>query len=189
MNSLDSLFYKIQQQVNALQPQQREDLRFILEAVFKASEREMSDNNKNNPTLGQLRKHIERKLSSEQIQNSSMEINEIFLRNLRNDLVHGRNLNRYDSDDLRDIQSQFWHALSKSSGRWQFDDLKSFLSYCIPHRGESTAKTHSGIVKYYETVFFSLPESIRPPVFKELIMRLFSEPQFRENFETKGKSR
>lgn len=189
MNSLDSLSYEIQQQANVLGPQQREDLKLILEAIFKVCEREISSHNKSSSALSQLRKHIERKLSSEQIQNSSMKINEIFLRNLRNDLVHGKSLNRYDSDDLRDIQSQFWHALSKSSGRWQFDDLKSFLSYCIPHSGESTAKTQSGIVKYYETVFFSLPEGIKSPVFKELVMRLFSEPQLRENFEMTGKSK
>jgi len=189
MNILDSLSYKIQQCAYALGPQQKEELTLILEAVFKACEREVLSKNKNSSPLSQLRKHIERKLNSEQIQNSSIKINETFLRNLRNDLVHGKSLNRYDSDDLRDIQSQFWHALSKSSGRWQFDDLKSFLAYCIPHRGESTAKTQSGIVKYYETVFFSLPDNIRPPVFKELVMRLFSEPQFRENFELTEKSK
>ena len=189
MNSLESILYKIQHLADVLEQEQKEDLRLIFEAILKACEIENSSREKIGISLNQLRKQIERKINSEQIQSSSIKINEIFLRNLRNDFVHGKSLNRYGSDDLRDIQSQFWHALSKSSARWQFDDLKSFLSYCIPHSGESTAKTQSGIVKYYETVFFSLPESVRAPVFKELVMRLFSEPQFRENFEVTGRSK
>lgn len=183
MIDVSSYLYNLNARLPSLLPDELADIERLLQVIIMACDLTIERRGSHNATLSQIRRYAERKLNEDRAPAPSAQTSEQSLRDLRNALVHGGTLNKFSEPERRYLEEQLWSALEKSAPRWNTSELKSFLSYCIPHNGETTAQTSSGVIRYFHTAFSKLPEEYRERSFKELIVRIFSDPTLREHFD------
>lgn len=114
------------------------------------------------------------------LETSSSEGSALSLRALRNDLVHSRSLRKYSPTELKALEPFLWRVLERSSAEWESRELTNFLAYCLqtPVLGLDTDADPKKIVRMYRAIFNAMPEQRREYVFRELVLRLFSERRF-----------
>lgn len=110
------------------------------------------------------------------------------LRSLRNRLTHGK---RPSSAELKAGYDSLWAALLKGARKLNPKDLTNLLGYSLRTGPEIASKSHDQvrIVSAFRAVFRAMPPERQEMVFKELLIRLFSEPEFAEVLDPGGPRR
>jgi hypothetical protein len=116
----------------------------------------------------------------------------VSLKILRNRAAHGDTRTLGSPAETRKYYAMVWRALSRSAGSWQPLELSNFLAYCIGTHEIDIDPYAAGadkVINLYKAAFNALDEDRKQQAFRELLMRLYSEPRLREIFETPRKIR
>lgn len=127
--------------------------------------------------------HHMRSYSTKSVNNfSDKSLKNSYVR-IRNSLVHGRSdLSMLMAD--KNFSSELWKYLSESSDRWKISELSNFLSYCLGVERVSTDLDDSKkMVAIYRRKFNSLNDSNKERAFKELVKRIYLDPEMRDMIE------
>ncbi len=91
--------------------------------------------------------------------------------------------------DLRDAYPLFWQILGKTAKEWNKEELGNLLAYSMRRKPLETSDDTSTtrVINYYKSYFNTLPEEDKPRVFRDLLLRVYSEPPFRR-FVHQGKA-
>lgn len=140
------------------------------------------DEHESNVTpLTAVANYTSKKLSDTRSSYSSPAEPNFSLRQLRNELSHGKSRKRFDPAEIRKYETAMWRALEKSASAWHPDELTKFLSYClrteIPFRQSHEAEPKK-IVRIYKALYNAFDEQQKERAFRELTLRLFSEERF-----------
>ena len=107
--------------------------------------------------------------------------NPIKLRALRNRILHN-NSNLGSPNEYKQLNSSLWRVLEKSADRLDIVSLYNILAYCI---GEIPIKLNPKdadpreVIEIYRNFFNSLDKDKRQQIVVELLIRLYSDPEFR----------
>lgn len=113
---------------------------------------------------------------------SSLRSEALALALVRNQLMHGKV--RLASLDLQPLRTILWRELERHADVWPVDEIEHLLAYCVgkaPPRAKWSDQT--GVVRVYKNLFRTLPEDEKDRAFKELLLRVLSEPAFREQLD------
>lgn len=116
----------------------------------------------------------------------------VSLKMLRNRAAHGDIRKLGSPAEIRKYYAMVWRALSRSASSWDPLELSNFLAYCIGTREidiDHYAAGASKVINLYKAAFNALDEDRKQRAFRELLMRLYSEPRLREIFEIPRKIR
>ena len=186
MNQLPDYFNDIREKFDHLSDADRLDVGRLLFNIARACELRLDKGIGKKSILNQLANYLERKVNEERTELNLERNGGHSFRSLRNDLVHGGTLNKYTEVERLSLEGQLWHALERSASKWDIDELRNFLSYCIPADRGTSASTPSGIIKFYRSAFSRLPRYDQERAFKELVLRIFSDTKLRDHLEPKG---
>lgn len=116
----------------------------------------------------------------------------VSLKMLRNRSAHGDISKLGSPAEIRKYYAMVWRALSRSATSWNALELSNFLAYCIGTREIDIDPNSAGparVINLYKAAFNALDEKRKQKAFSELLMRLYSEPNLREIFDTPRKIR
>jgi hypothetical protein len=126
-------------------------------------------------TLRQLARYIGKKAAD--LHPDALSKRAETLRDLRNRLAHGK---RPSPAELRAGYDSLWTALLKSAKRFNAHDLLNLLAYSLRTSPGAIPKSddQARIISAFRAVFRAMPSEQQESVFTELLIRLFSEPEF-----------
>lgn len=136
------------------------------------------------PEPGQLRTIVDYTSRKLRMSRSSM-IAEGSLRALRNTFVHQGRAQLLPSQ-LRKYSSTLWRVLGNSASEWDRLKLFNVLSYCIGPtsiRFDPQYAEAAQLIKTYKSAYVKLDEVRQERAFRELIIRLYSDPESRRILE------
>ena len=191
LNNISDVLSALYGAYNNLEPYEQRKLLQVLKNIALLSEVDAAtDQEVIAGKLTLISSYIGRKLNELNPLQHAEEV--ISLKMLRNRAVHG-DMNKLGSPvEIRKYYAMVWRALSRSASNWHPLELSNFLAYCIGTREidiDPYAAGATKVINLYKAAFNALDEDRKQHAFKELLMRLYSEPRLREIFESPRKLR
>lgn len=139
--------------------------------------------------LPAVSRYLAKKSSDVEVSSSSSSGTTTALRQLRNEVIHGKSMKRLDYLRVKKLDPVLWRTLEMSAQLWDTHELSNFLSYClrteVPRLDPSNVDPKK-LVRVYRAIYNTLDDADKEKAFKELALRLFSEKRFvvtlEENF-------
>jgi len=130
---------------------------------------------KRKKALSQLNSYIKKK--ADELDSIRAPIDVVSLRQIRNELAHGKTSRDKDFSPLYPI---LWKAIGKLANRMGPLHIEDLLAYTlrqrsigVSHQGASPSK----VVAVYRPLFNALEPETKRKAFAELLLRLFSDPE------------
>lgn len=125
--------------------------------------------------LSQLNSYIKKK--SDELDTTRTPIDVGSLRQIRNELAHGKT-NR--DKDFSPLYPVLWKAIGKLANRMGPLHIEDLLAYTLRQRTLGVSRqgaSPSKVIAVYRPLFNALEPEVKRKVFTELLLRLFSEPE------------
>ncbi len=174
--SLRDLFRDLELTIRRLDAKEADRLISTLETLVRqlTSERSHSALKKRIESLAQ---NVARAEGSQRFRTVDDKI--AYLRSIRNQLTHGTSI---DETDMAAASKVLWSLLKDSASNWDPKDLSRLLAYALrspePFFPVDLAGDPEDIVTFYQGKYNKIPVRSRSPVFKELLLRLYTEKSF-----------
>lgn len=160
-----------------------EDAQFLIDALNELSriiETTLEKSNGAKRPLRQIAKYLKKKAD---VQSPNyLRRSESSIRHVRNLLAHNRYVDEYE---VRDVYPVFWQILSKTGKEWELEELNNLLAYSLRVKplGLGHGASSARIVNYYKSYFNALPDEGKAKIFRDLLLRTYSQPPFRRFVE------
>lgn len=163
-------------------PTEYETLSQALEDFIELFDRRLISERTGSRTLTQLSRYLANKTKS--LHPNTIAERAATLRALRNRLVHGRAVS---IDELTSGYDALWTALAREAKSFNAADLFNLLTYSlrIPPNSLKISQNQSRMITAFRGLFKAMPAEEKERAFKELLVRLFSEPEFARALDQK----
>jgi hypothetical protein len=185
LDDIDGVLSALYGASNKLEPFERRKLVQILKSIAMLVEADTAaDQEILAEKLTLISNYVSRKLTELNPVQHAEDV--VSLKMLRNRAAHGDIRKLGSPAETRKYYSMVWRALSRTASSWHPLELSNFLAYCIGTREieiDPYAAGPTKVVNLYKAAFNALDEERKQQAFRELLMRLYSEPRLREIFE------
>jgi hypothetical protein len=132
-------------------------------------------------SLSDIARYSTKKRLDLELASNSSPASAAALRQLRNEVIHGKSLKRIEYARAKKLEPILWRTLEASARLWNPNELSNFLTYCLRTEGPRLDPDHvepKKLVRVYRAIYNTLDPADKERAFKELALRLFSEKRF-----------